>query len=69
MSDDVHDGSIQKHKNATIDKNATTCIHNKFTYNTFMDDLILYRNVMIIMTINESKESIDAMDPCYLRNG
>lgn len=59
----LHDGKIQKHKNVT------TCIHNKSTYNTFMDDLIFYKNVAIIMTSNESKESIDALDPCYLRKG
>lgn len=59
----LHYGQIQKHKNVT------TCIHNKSTYNTFMDDLIFYKNVVIIMTSNESKESIDALDPCYLRKG
>jgi hypothetical protein len=59
----IHDGTIQKHKNIT------TCVHNKSTYNSFMDDLIMYRNVMIIMTSNEDKESIDKMDPCYLRKG
>lgn len=59
----LHNGTIQKHKNVT------TCIHNKSTYNTFMDDLIFYRNVVIIITSNEDKESIDALDPCYLRKG
>jgi hypothetical protein len=59
----VHGDSIQKHKNIT------TCVHNKSTYNTFMDDLILYRNVLFILTSNESRESIDALDPCYLRKG
>jgi gluconate kinase len=59
----VHENAIQKHKNVC------TCIHNKSTYNTFMDDLILYRNLMIIMTSNEAKDAIDALDPCYLRKG
>lgn len=59
----LHDGKIQKHKNVT------TCIHNKSTYNTFMDDLIFYKNVVFIMTSNESKESIDSLDMCYLRKG
>lgn len=59
----VHEETIPRHKNIT------TCVHNKSTYNTFMDDLILYRNVLFILTSNESKESIDALDPCYLRNG
>lgn len=59
----VNGETMQKHKNIT------TCIHNKSTYNTFMDDLILYRNVLFILTSNESRESIDALDPCYLRKG
>lgn len=59
----VHQETIQKHKNIT------TCIYNKSTYNTFMDDLILYRNVLFILTSNESKEAIDALDTCYLRKG
>ena len=59
----LHDTKIQKHKNVT------TCIHNKSTYNTFMDDLIFYKNVVIIMTSNESKELIDGLDTCYLRKG
>ena len=63
MIRELHENRIQKHKNVT------TCIHNKSTYNTFMDDMILYRNVIIIMTSNEDKSSIDAIDPCYLRSG
>lgn len=59
----IHEGNIQRHKNIT------TLIYNKSTYNTFMDDLILYRNVIIIMTSNEDKSTIDALDPCYLRAG
>lgn len=59
----IHTNEIKMHKNVC------TCIHNKSTYNTFMDDLILYRNVMIIMTSNEAKDAIDALDPCYLRKG
>jgi hypothetical protein len=59
----AHGETVQKHKNIT------TRIHNKSTYNTFMDDLILYRNVMIVMTSNEDKREIDALDPCYLRKG
>ena len=59
----IHNNTVHRHKNIT------TCIQNKSTYNTFMDDLILYKNVMFIMTSNESKESIDSLDPCYLRKG
>lgn len=59
----VHTGNIHRHKDVT------TCINSKSTYNSFMDDLILYRNVLIIMTSNESKDTMDALDPCYLRKG
>jgi len=59
----IHEGIIQKHKNIT------TQINNKSTYNTFFDDLIMYKHVIIIMTSNEDKPVIDAHDPCYLRQG
>jgi len=59
----VHGGTIQQHKSIT------TCIRNKSTYNTFFDDLILYKNVLFIMTSNETKEAIDLLDPCFLRKG
>ena len=53
----------------TLHKNITTTVYNKPTYNTFMDDLIFYRNVIVIFTSNESKDRIDQLDPCYLRKG
>jgi hypothetical protein len=59
----IHNGTFTRHKNIT------TLIHNKSTYNTFMDDLILYRNVILIFTSNESKDDVDKLDPCYLRKG
>ena len=59
----IHNGTFVRHKNTT------TLIHNKSTYNTFMDDLIFYRNVIIIFTSNEDKDTIDKLDPCYLRKG
>jgi len=33
------------------------------------DDLIFFKNIILIMTSNESKEEIDALDPAYLRTG
>jgi len=59
----VHSSSIQQHKSIT------TCIRNKTTYNNFFDDLIFYKNVLFIMTSNETKEAIDSLDQCYLRKG
>jgi len=31
--------------------------------------MIFYKNVIFILTSNESKESLDALDPAYLRKG
>jgi hypothetical protein len=59
----INEGLLHKHKNIT------TQINNKSTYNTFFDDLIMYKHVIIIMTSNEDKPAIDALDPCYLRQG
>jgi hypothetical protein len=59
----INEGTVHKHKNIT------TQIHNKSTYNTFFDDLIMYKHVIIIMTSNEDKLALDALDPCYLRSG
>jgi hypothetical protein len=59
----INEGLVQKHKNIT------TQINNKSTYNTFFDDLIMYKHVIIILTSNEDKPAIDALDPCYLRQG
>ena len=46
-----------------------TCVHNKTTFNIFMDDMMFYKNVILILTSNEHKNVIDALDPCYLRKG
>lgn len=43
-------------------------IHNKTTWNNFMDDLIFYK-IIIIFTSNTSKEELDKIDPSYLRQG
>jgi hypothetical protein len=59
----INEGQVHKHKNIT------TQINNKSTYNTFFDDLIMYKHVIIIMTSNEDKPALDALDPCYLRQG
>ena len=43
-------------------------IHNKTTWNNFMDDLIFYK-IILIFTSNTSKEELDKIDPSYLRKG
>ena len=60
---DIHEGRISLHKNVQ------TIVHNKSTYNTFLDDMMLFKNVILIMTSNESQEAINLLDPCYLRTG
>ena len=59
----IHTNQIELHKNIH------TLVYNKSTYNTFLDDMILYKNVILILTSNESIEEISALDPCYLRKG
>jgi len=59
----IHTNSIKLHKDMQ------TLVYNKSTYNTFLDDMILYQNIVLIMTSNESKEELDALDSCYLRKG
>jgi hypothetical protein len=60
---DVHEGRIILHKNVQ------TTVYNKSTYNTFLDDMVLFKNVILIMTSNESHKAINLLDPCYLRSG
>jgi len=43
-------------------------IHNKTTWNNFMDDLIFYK-IILIFTSNTSKEELDKIDSAYLRKG
>lgn len=52
-----------------LHKNIQTSVYNKSTYNTFMDDMMLYKNIVLILTSNESVEEVNALDPCYLRKG
>jgi hypothetical protein len=46
-----------------------TPVHNKGTWITFLDDLVFYKNVILILTSNESKADLDALDPAYLGPG
>lgn len=59
----VHTNAIELHKDVQ------TLVYNKSTYNTFLDDMILYQNILLILTSNETKEELDDLDPCYLRKG
>ena len=60
----------QIHKNQiTLHNEVQTAIYNKSTYNTFMDDMFFFKNVVLIMTSNTSKEKLSKLDPSYLRKG
>ena len=59
----IHRGEVPSHKKVT------TMIRNKSSYNTFFDDMIIHTKVIFILTSNKSKDEIDKLDPCYLRQG
>jgi hypothetical protein len=57
--------------NKTVQRTAEipTPVYNKSTWVTFLDDLVFYKNVILILTSNESKADLDALDPAYLGPG
>jgi len=63
MIKDIHVGSVK------INKEVPTSVYNKTTWSTFLDDMIFYKNIILILTSNESKDAIDALDSAYLRKG
>jgi hypothetical protein len=44
-------------------------VHNKSTWSTFLDDMIFYTGVVLILTSNTSKQELDELDESYLRPG
>jgi hypothetical protein len=44
-------------------------VHNKSTWSTFLDDMIFYKGVVLILTSNTPKQELDEMDESYLRMG
>jgi hypothetical protein len=63
MIKNITEGTIFRHKNVM------TSVHNKTTFNSFLDDMVFHKNIILIMTSNTSKEKIDEIDPSYLRKG
>jgi gluconate kinase len=63
MIETIHRGEVPTHKKVT------TMIRNKSSYNTFFDDMIIHTKIIFILTSNKSKEEIDMLDTCYLRQG
>ena len=63
MIHSVHEGTIERHREIPVP------ISDKTSWVGFLDNLIFYRNIVVILTSNESKDALDALDPAYLRKG
>ena len=59
----VHNKTIKRHIEVS------TQVKDKSSWCGFLDDMIFYKHIILILTSNESKENIDKMDPAYLRKG
>jgi len=59
----IHEGTIERHRETPVP------ISDKTSWVGFFDNLIFYRNIVVILTSNESKDALDALDPAYLRKG
>jgi len=53
----------------SLNQSVPTPVYDKETCNGFFDNLEMYDNVFVILTMNSSYEEIDAMDPSLLREG
>jgi hypothetical protein len=61
--DSIHKQDIKRHADIP------TPVHNKTTWNNFLNDLVFYNKIIVILTSNSSKEDIDKLDPSYLNHG
>jgi len=61
--DNIHKQLIKRHNDIP------TPVHNKTTWNNFLNDLIFYNKIIVILTSNSSKEEIDNLDSSYLNQG
>jgi hypothetical protein len=59
----IHEQEILKHPEIPIS------VYNKSTWSSFLDDMIFYKHMIVLMTSNTPKETIDALDDSYLRKG
>jgi len=60
MLNDIHTNTIRTHLDIP------TQIKDKTSWCCFFDDRIFYKNVILVLTSNVSKETIDKLDPAYL---
>ena len=65
------DGIIQQiHGNSILqNQEIPVLIRDKSSWCTFLDDMFLYKGLILILTSNTSKQDIDALDESYLRKG
>jgi hypothetical protein len=63
MIQSIHKNNFQKHVEIPIS------VYNKSTWSSFLDDMIFYKKVILVLTSNTSKEEIDIWDESYLRSG
>ena len=59
----IHTNSIP------VNPKIPTSVRDKASWSTLLDDMIFYKNIVFILTSNESKEELDALDQAYLRKG
>jgi hypothetical protein len=59
----VHNGTVP------VNYKVPTSVHNKMTWTNFLDDMFLFKNVILLMTSNTPKAKIDELDCAYLREG
>lgn len=60
----IHGNRVERHN-----KDVPVCVYDKTSWANFLDDMVFFKNVILLMTSNKSKEEIDALDPAYLRRG
>jgi hypothetical protein len=63
MIQSIHENKFQKHLEIPIS------VYNKSTWSSFLDDMIFYKKVILVLTSNTSKEEVDVWDESYLRQG
>ena len=57
------------HNKVVENQKVSTSVKDKSSWCSFLDDMFIYQNIILIMTSNKSKSEIDAMDCAYLRTG
>lgn len=49
-------------------KEIPTSVKDKSSWNTFLDDMIFYKNIILILTSNTPKKELDSLDEAYLNS-